>query len=65
MYVETDVLRSLDTKVDPYFKDFIRHFPVYFVSDSSMRGFDLSCLDEKIEINMYIFSAFECKRHMT
>ena len=36
-------LRQLDKKVHPYFQETIAHYPIYFVTGKSNRGFDLSC----------------------
>ena len=63
--VETETLRKLDTRVPPYFKGSADHYPIYFVTNASMRGFDLGCEDSKLEIYRVIFSAFDCMRHKT
>ena len=39
----TDELRRLDKKVTTYFIDLLDHYPIYFVTEKSNRGFDLSC----------------------
>ena len=60
----TDELRRLDKKVTTYFIDLLDHYPIYFVTEKSNRGFDLSCEKKEKEIYLYILSAFKCKRHM-
>ena len=39
----TNDLRKLDKKVKSYFANLLDHYPIYFVTERSNRGFDLSC----------------------
>ena len=61
--VDTDILRSLDVRKIMQFKEGAAHFPIYYVSDDSMRGFDLGCMEKTHPIHLYIMSAFNCPRH--
>ena len=36
-------LTCMDVKVDTYFDGVVNHFPIYYVTEKSMRGFDLRC----------------------